>query len=366
MFSQIETNPPQQAIEALRRQLMAQDAVGLDDTLSPWLKRSWQRCLDRGALPHQSVDFEPVAGAALRSAQEAALPLLQAAQPVVKTLARAMADTRFFALLTNAQGVVIDVHGVVDMQDPRARNIARVGVDLSEAAVGTTAIGAALAEQQPVWLHRGEHFFASNTAYSCAGAPVFGPQGSCEGMLDLTGIDVLERPALKHLVAQSARSIENRMVLATPHHLVLRINWPGQAMGSDSDGLLTLDADGLVQSANRVACDMLSIRPLWQHLHISELVAGDCNALYDQSHQRNRVSEWPLWSGLRIQVMSLDDALNTPNQSQATHSALPLKDVETSLIRKAVDDANGNMAQAAKRLGISRATIYRKLGGHKP
>lgn len=364
MFSQIETRT-QQRLDALRQEIAAQGVSPLADCLSPWLQRSWQRCLDRGALPHQSIEFAPVVTAELHTAQEASLPLLQAAQPVVKTLARAMADTRFFALLTNADGIVIDVHGVIDAKDPRARNIARVGVDLSEAAVGTTAIGAALAELQPVWLHRGEHFFASNTAYSCAGAPVFGPKGACVGMLDLTGIDVLERPAIKHLVAQSARSIENRMVLAVPHHLVLRINWPGQAMGSDNDGLLTLDADGLVQSANRVACDMLSIRPQWQLLHIGELVAGDCNALYDQSHQRNRVSEWPLWSGLRIQVMSLDDALNSPEQSQATHSALPLKDVETSLIRKAVDEANGNMAEAAKRLGISRATLYRKLGGHK-
>jgi hypothetical protein len=33
-------------------------------------------------------------------------------------------------------------------------------------------------------------------------------------MLDLTGIDAAERPELKHLVAQSARSIENALTLA--------------------------------------------------------------------------------------------------------------------------------------------------------
>jgi transcriptional regulator of acetoin/glycerol metabolism len=39
-----------------------------------------------------------------------------------------------------------------------------------------------------------------------------------------------------------------------------------------------------------------------------------------------------------------------------------LKDIETALIRKAVDDARGNVMQAAKALGISRATVYRRLG----
>jgi len=36
--------------------------------------------------------------------------------------------------------------------------------------------------------------------------------------------------------------------------------------------------------------------------------------------------------------------------------------MEIALIRKAVADARGNVVQAAQALGISRATVYRKLG----
>ena len=36
--------------------------------------------------------------------------------------------------------------------------------------------------------------------------------------------------------------------------------------------------------------------------------------------------------------------------------------MESALIRKAVDDAQGNVVAAARALGISRATVYRKLG----
>jgi transcriptional regulator of acetoin/glycerol metabolism len=39
-----------------------------------------------------------------------------------------------------------------------------------------------------------------------------------------------------------------------------------------------------------------------------------------------------------------------------------LRDIETALIRKAVEDARGNVALAAQQLGVSRATVYRKLG----
>ena len=41
---------------------------------------------------------------------------------------------------------------------------------------------------------------------------------------------------------------------------------------------------------------------------------------------------------------------------------VPLRDVEIALIRKAVFDARGNVVKAAQALGISRATVYRKLG----
>jgi transcriptional regulator of acetoin/glycerol metabolism len=41
---------------------------------------------------------------------------------------------------------------------------------------------------------------------------------------------------------------------------------------------------------------------------------------------------------------------------------MPLKAMEINLIRKAVDDAKGNVMKAARALGISRATVYRKLG----
>jgi transcriptional regulator of acetoin/glycerol metabolism len=173
------------------------------------------------------VHFDVVNHAHVRRLQDEHQPLLYAAQHELDRLSRAISGTRYFALLTNAQGVVIDTRGEIDQQDTRATSIARVGVNLSEQQVGTTAIGAVLAEQRSVWLHRGEHFFNDNTAYSCAGAPLFSPQGDCIGMLDLTGIDVPERPELEHLAAQSARSIENALIQQTNPALLLRINWAG-------------------------------------------------------------------------------------------------------------------------------------------
>ena len=337
--------------------------------LAPWLQRGWARCQDWGMAPGQRVGFDAVSAARMRRVQEESLPLVQAARPVLAELVRAMGNIGYFAILTNAQGIVIDVHGPVDRGDRRADVIARVGVDLSERAVGTSAISAALTELQPVWLHRGEHFFDDTSIYSCAGAPVFGPDGLCAGMLDLTGVEVAERPALKHLVRRSARSIENSWLLSTAHALVLRLNWPGNQPGDDSDGLLTLDPDGRILGANPTARQMLSLLPETpgQSLHASDIFATPWQCLFDAASPKDKAQELPLWSGLRLQTQAFRPGTPAPAAFTTARPApgKPLKDIQTDMIRQAVNQAHGNVAEAARHLGISRATVYRKLGQPK-
>jgi len=362
---------------AQARQRALHDTAPLSTGLvEPWIEQSWQRCLRLGHRPEDPVTFEAVSAQAMRQAEEANHTLVQAARPILQQLGRAMADTRYFAILTNHEGVVVDADGPIDRSDRRATLITRIGVDLSEKVVGTTAIGAALREMQPVWLHRGEHFFRDTSVYSCAGAPLFGPQGRCVGMLDLTGVEAAERPELRHLAAHSVRSIENALVLQHPHKLLLRLNWPGMPLGEDADGLLGLDADGQVCAANWAARQLLPQLATMAatSIHCRDLFALPFEMLFDAARRAPQGIEAPLWSGLRLQVQA------SPGERSPSFSAtspwaasasvppakvLPLREIETALIQKAVEEARGNVAQAARALGISRATVYRRLGSGK-
>jgi len=347
-------------------------------SVESWIERSWLRCLAGGHRPELAPSFDIVPAAALRRTLEANHQLVRAARPVLEKLGRTIADTRYFAILTNQAGVVVDVNGPIDRRDRRADLITRIGTDLSEPQVGTTAIGAALAELQPVWLHRGEHFFDVTSVYSCAGAPLFGPDGRCVGMLDLTGIEAAERPELKHLVTQSARSIENALMLGQPHALLIRLNWPGRTLGDDSDGLVCVDADGCVTGANPAARQMVSqlgntANLAGAALHCSDLFAVPFEMLFDaarrQDPSQGGIVETPLWTGLRLHALpQLPGRSSQPAPLQLPPSdspSRPLRELETALIRKAVDDARGNVLQAAKALGVSRATVYRRLGPGK-
>ena len=369
---------------ALARQAVLQEGQpvlgGLAET---WITRSWLRCLADGQRPDKTVTFDVIPAQAPNRIEEANHTLLTAARPALKKLGHAIANTRYFAILTNSQGVVVGVDGPVDRSDPRASTIARVGVDLSERAIGTSAIGAALTELRPVWLHRGEHFYAGNAAYSCAGAPLFGPDGQCVGMLDLTGVEADERPELKYLVAQSARSIENALTLERPHSLLVRLNWPGRTLGDETDGLVCLDADGWVTGANQIARALIAqLNPVNAASqagkggqaapppHCSELFAMPYEMLFEaagrDAYGQPAPLDVPLWSGLRLHAISVNRA--HANAGASLQRGMPgsdprsLRDVESALIRKAVMQARGNVMQAARELGISRATVYRKLG----
>lgn len=368
-------------IARARQALLADHAPGATDLVAPSITRSWQRCLALGHQPNHRVEFDAVSKTGMRRARDGNHTLTQAAHNVLRDLGRALADTRYFAVLTNADGVVVDTSGPIDRSDPHADLITRVGVDLSERVVGTTAIGSALTDLQPVWLHRGEHFFDDNAVYSCAGAPLFGPAGQCVGMLDLTGVDVPERPELLHLAVQSARAIENALAQRCPHSVMLRLNWPGHPLGGDTDALVGLDDDGHVTAFNRAARDMIpSLHTLagleGSTAHASELFALPFALLFDAARRVGNPIDVPLWSGLHLLALVLPshhvgdgveaaDALHR-TASTGAGGQRRLRDIESALIRKAVQDARGNVTQAAARLGVSRATVYRKLGARKP
>jgi sigma-54 dependent transcriptional regulator, acetoin dehydrogenase operon transcriptional activator AcoR len=357
-------------IAQARRAVIDGDGHSAAQYVQPWVSQSWQRCLSAGRRPDDALVFDYVSHVAQKRSKDENHALRLAARATLDQLSQAIAQTKYFAILTNAQGEVVDTGGAIDRSDPRADLITRIGVDLSETAVGTTAIGATLAEQRSTWLHRGEHFFQDTQWYSCAGAPIIGPDGQCAGMVDVTGIEVPERPELMSLVARSARAIENALVKAQPHALVLHLQWPGQHGGKDNEGLVCVDADGVIGAMNPIARQMLGLlqaSPV--ALHTNDVFAISTGHLFD-AQRKNQWINTPLWSGLHLQArVSVSGWLSPKSHGNPMSKPMgyvqPLKDSETALIKHTVSLLKGNVAAAAEQLGISRSTIYRKLGKPK-
>jgi len=66
-----------------------------------------------------------------------------------------------------------------------------------------------------------------------------------------------------------------------------------------------------------------------------------------------------LSSGDAVRVSDL--SLRVPRESTQRMEELSLEEVESLLIRKAIDRYSGNISQAAEALGLSRSALYRRL-----
>jgi DNA-binding NtrC family response regulator len=130
--------------------------------------------------------------------------------------------------------------------------------------------------------------------------------------------------------------------------------------------MLCLDADGWITGANPVARQMVPGLQASERVHASDVFGLPVHLLFDAARRNLNTLEVPLWSGLRLSAMAVGaQRKNLPAHYDSTAQSagqVGLKDMETALIHKAMEQARGNVAQAAQALGISRATVYRKLG----
>jgi sigma-54 dependent transcriptional regulator, acetoin dehydrogenase operon transcriptional activator AcoR len=350
---------------AARRQAVLID--GAAPAANDWLEQSWLRCLALGQRPEQAAVFQAISRSKIGASIDEHHALITAATPVMEQLAKSIANTQYFVILTDNQGLVLNAHGAYDKSDKRAAQITSIGIDLSEQAVGTTSIGATLAEQKPVWLHQGEHFLSSNRIYSCAGAPIFGAQNECIGMLDLTGIEVPERRELVHLAARSAKEIQNALIHSKVSsgkkgQRILQLQWLGAAFDSGSTGMIIVDEDGFTTGFNRAALDWLPDLAVQKNQHCEALFSLSTHEFFACLYS-GKMATLPLWSGIQVAAKWQSKAAsNHPTGDDSSNEVDgKLRSVEAELVHRAITSAKGNVALAAQKLGISRATLYRKL-----
>ena len=179
------------------------------------------------------------------------------------------------------------------------------------------------AEGRSVVIHRDQHFLSQNTRLSCTTAPIRDHTGRIAAALDIStcrdDANEMTMSILSQAVRDAAARIEAglfRRAFSAARILLVPVD------GRMAPALLAVDRDDLVLGATRAARQVLGL----DDRRIATGIAAS-DLLHEDRSEEGR---------------DLDDA-------------------ERAALRRVLTRAGGNVSQAADLLGISRATLYRKM-----
>jgi transcriptional regulator of acetoin/glycerol metabolism len=356
--------------------------------------QSWTRCHRSNQKPQDKIEFQPVSVSRSQLALQKNRGLHEAWLNEMPALGTALGSANCSAILTDASGVLIGATPSGNLEQRIIPMAHRIGVNLSEEYIGTTAPGLVARTGKQACVMGAEHYFDSVSTMYCTAAPIRNIHGQLAGILDISSEGVPFKFDPSSVVGLYAASIENRLLVAQSNELlIIKFQFIPAIIETPMVGMLGFDLAGQLVWINSVASHLLGIAipPEERNkLSIEDIFEASFEQLasnIDRGFESQR-----LCNGLHVFVTcSLQKqgayahkptACVPPYKpdnpsSEVSCSAQPvhrdlnlsngflppdsLKQADADLIRKCLAESRGNVTQAAKRLKVSRGLIYRRL-----
>ncbi|GBQ10807.1 Fis family transcriptional regulator [Komagataeibacter rhaeticus] len=285
------------------------------------IERSWQRCAGFYHLdPAQAWTATVLSGAEFRHVSGRSAALVRIALPEMRHLFTLLRGLDLMVLLADADAMIL-ARCVDETQLSASRRLyLRRGAIWNERVAGTNGIGTSVEAGRPIVLGPGEHWRFCLARLTSFAVPLFDARGRMAGALNLAALaGTATRPVaalLLDVLLQAGRRIEELLFRACyPDHRILSL---GVAQGC-STPLIALDARGDMAGATRAA----------------RMLTG--------------------WT---------EDTGGPPSPHDGVvveEPDLSFRQAEANVIRAGLARCHGNATATARNLGISRATLYRKM-----
>ncbi len=291
---------------------------------------SWQRSINLHNLdPGQYKAPQRLSRYELNEARDRIGSLIHIANPRLDRLYLALGSVGCCVLLADANGVPVARRGA----EPDDKTFNEFGLWTgalwSEDSEGTNGIGTCLIEERALTIHKNQHFHSKNIDFSCSAAPIFDHVGKLMGALDVSSCRVDLTAGFSQLISDSVIAAalriesENFCQHFEGSKIILAHSQSNDELNPKYQGaaLVALDGDDMVIGATRKA------------RHIYGLGNDDL------------ITALPL-SSLNGHFMNEEADYSKAGQR---------------IIKQALARSGGNISKAAISMGISRATLHRKI-----
>jgi sigma-54 dependent transcriptional regulator, acetoin dehydrogenase operon transcriptional activator AcoR len=376
---------------ALARQQFFEEGMRPSGLVGEAVIQSWMRCTRAHTDRDRIIAFDPVTPSRLHATLNRNRELLDAARAELESMESSLAGTGSRVLLADHQGVIVHVtHNPLAAQQPILRKSARLGVNIAEGIVGTTAPGIVARTGQACTVTGAEHYFDCLREMQCAASPIHDVHGRLAAVLDITvesrhfGFDAAS------MVALYATTIENRLLQAqSSDRLVLRFQASPALLGTPLEALAGIAPDGSVAWLNTVGARLFGRLPESGPRDAEHLFGLDLAALLRLGRQGTAqpvrlASGLGVWMQARLHAPDGVDFRHAVSTATVERIEPPVIEVplpaaphaagagagagDGSLLghsRKLIEDTlsahGGNISHAARQLRVSRGTLYRRL-----
>ncbi|PUE11793.1 hypothetical protein B9Z51_00960 [Limnohabitans sp. T6-5] len=385
---------------AQARQQFFEEGVRPSGLVSEAVIQSWMRCTSDRHSVTEALQFNHVSISRMHATLARNQELLAAAHQELVTMEASLAGIECRVLLTDAQGVIVHgTHNPLAAHEPLLSKATRVGVNLAESRMGTTAPGITKHSSQACTVTGAEHYFNCLHALECVAAPIHDVQGQVAAVLDITVEGRSFNFDAASVVGMYATSIENRLLMSQSHeHVVLRFQASPALLATPMEALAGITADGQVNWLNGVASRLLGVPAFAAGRDVMALFGLELEAVLAMTRRAdlqairlpNGLGVWTQANLLARDGIDLRHALtfashrlsqpcetlmepDKENVSHGTASAEPdgtdaedatqarLSDHHHQLIDSTLAACGGNISRAARTLGVSRGLLYRHL-----
>jgi transcriptional regulator of acetoin/glycerol metabolism len=381
---------------ALARQRYFEEGISPTGMVSEAVFQSWTRCHRSSQKPHDKIEFQPVSFSRSQLALQKNRTLHQAWVDEMPAMGSGLGSAHYSAILTDATGVLLGATPSAHLGQVIIPAAHRIGVNLSEEHVGTSAPGIVVRTGKQASVLGAEHYATAVNTMFCAAAPIRNIRGELAGVLDISSEGAPFKFDPASVVGLYATAIENRLLVAQSQDLlIVKFQFLPAIIETPMVAMLGFDLAGQLVWINSMASNFLGLsvnrdgRQACATEQIFDANFGVLASLVGQGVRSQR-----LRNGLRVFITCELRKHGLP-VAQATHKTphtpaigspapqapetqtlanvsmprahkayLPtdsLREADADLIRKCLADYRGNVSQAAKRLKVSRGLIYRRL-----